>query len=314
MECFTTIQLSNDFICAPNTIKVAEELVRQSPLTFNFVSETINDPGSKAAPGAYASRIAAPIKTYQLTKMPDDSNPPQRSGPVKTFTLQMRPSQRKYAHRTEIRRNPIHFRWPTTPKEEQDSIFWALRDVVPDNIAREGLCDWHTGGQFSDDAQAMRISADHAELWNQYERQHKYDRPTNQTLIEGELVTWKSVVEKVPGFAAPAKGTVKGPNPDHMTRSEKFKTVSKHRHRTNSIQRVEETGAKDPWSILSQRAEPPASTLTLPDWGDEPSNKDVVPQDVETEQPTHSANLPMQASDIPERGENTAASLKSDER
>lgn len=219
-------QLSNDFICAPTTVKTTEELLRQSPIHYNFISETIQSPGpSKAAPGAYASQVAAPIRVHHLSHLPDE---PARSGPAKTFSIYLHASQRHYAHRTEVRRNPIHGRWPSTAKEEQDTVYWALREVVPDNIAREGLCDWHTGGQFSDDAQAMRISADHAELWHQYERQHKHERPSRQTLMPEELVTWKSVVERavnIPGSQQPEQA----PNPDLMTKSEAFKSFEEQR-------------------------------------------------------------------------------------
>lgn len=100
----------------------------------------------------------------------------QRSDIVKTFTMRINPSQSYYEHKTNIRLSPTHGPWPKadsgqTRREDQDFVFLALKDAVPDNIARAGLSDWHTGGQLSGEPASMRAQAADARLWHIKERQ-----------------------------------------------------------------------------------------------------------------------------------------------
>lgn len=113
---------------------------------------------------------------------------------IKTFKLHINPSQSYYGHKTTINRNALHGRWPKTPIEDQDYIYFALRAVVPNNVACIGLCDWHTGGQLSEDAKILRNSEDTAKYWHIRDRQMR--RMNKRSAGEPELdemLAWTSV-------------------------------------------------------------------------------------------------------------------------
>lgn len=158
------------------------QLIKHSPLTFKFVSETAESIDEETKPGVLAVGVASPIEVYQERGSRGASKPvakaaePQPNDIVKTFTIRINPSQSYYEHKTNIRLSPTHGPWPKvdsaqTSREDQDFVYLALKDVVPDSIARTGLCDWNTGGQLSGEPVSMRAQAADARLWHIKERQ-----------------------------------------------------------------------------------------------------------------------------------------------
>lgn len=113
--------------------------------------------------------------------------------------MHINPSNDYYEHRTTVRRNPLHGRWPRARDEDQDAVFFALRRVVPDGMARQALCDWRTGGQLSEAARIIRASTGPlAKDWHVFERQAR--ARTSRALeraADQELVAWTSVDDSV---------------------------------------------------------------------------------------------------------------------
>lgn len=159
------------FVCAPTKSDVASELVSRSPLTFKYISETLDSIEAKSLPGISPVGVAPPIQTHEdSARFPSPARNAQ-SDMVKTFTMHINPSQSYYEHKTNIRLSPIHGPWPKTPEQDQDFVYFALREVVPNDIAQEGLCDWHTGGQLSGEPAAIRAQHANSKLYHIRERQ-----------------------------------------------------------------------------------------------------------------------------------------------
>lgn len=169
-------------MCAPAKTEHATELIKRSPLTFKFVSETAESIDEETKPGIHAIGVASPIKVHEEkdsqganTRVAKEAEP-RPTDIVKTFTMRINPSQSYYEHKTNIRLTPTHGPWPKadsaqTRREDRDFVFLALRDVVPGSIASAGLCDWQTGGQLSGEPVSMRAQAADARLWHIKERQ-----------------------------------------------------------------------------------------------------------------------------------------------
>lgn len=233
-DAASEIQRPDTFICITSNKDSAAELIKSSPLRFKFISEPLESIQEKASPGTKYVSVAAPIEMHELKdgtgqdherlSRPESTLP----DPIKTFKVHINPSNDYYDHKTTIRRNPLHGRWPQTLDEDQDSVYFALKNVVPDNIARKALCDWHTGGQLSEDAKILRASGGEiAKDWHILERQMR--RKANllvEESAEDELVAWTSVDmetwqrdQKVAGQRKavnkqPVPGTAPGVMPD----------------------------------------------------------------------------------------------------
>ncbi|KAI7786862.1 pal1-like protein [Diaporthe eres] len=182
IEVFKRLPSPETFVCAPAKTEHATKLIKRSPLTFRFVSETAESIDEETKPGIHAIGVASPIKVHEekdsrgATTRAAKEAEPQPTDIVKTFTMRINPSQSYYEHKTNIRLSPTHGPWPKTDsaqarREDRDFVFLALRDVVPSTIARAGLCDWQTGGQLSGEPVSMRAQAADARLWHIKERQ-----------------------------------------------------------------------------------------------------------------------------------------------
>ncbi|KAF3761027.1 hypothetical protein M406DRAFT_108355 [Cryphonectria parasitica EP155] len=202
IEVFKRLTEHNTFVCAPTRTDVANELIKASPLRFRFVSEPLQSIRAKSAPGAEPVDIAAPIEIHEsehgYSHDPADHTSPEStttSDPITNFTMYIHPSQSYYEHRTAIRLNPIHGRWPKTLEEDQDFVYSALKKVVPRNVAQNGLCDWQTGGQLMEDAKLIRTSQTAGKLWHIMERRMRRQNRAEQGEAENELVLWTSLDE-----------------------------------------------------------------------------------------------------------------------
>ncbi|KUI74111.1 hypothetical protein VM1G_09908 [Cytospora mali] len=198
IEIFKRLPNPETFVCAPTKSEVASELINRSPLTFKFVSETLDSIEAKSLPGISPVGVAAPIQIHEnkarLPPSPDRAAQASPNDMVKTFTMHINPSQSYYEHKTNIRLSPIHGPWPKTPEQDQDFVYFALKEVVPNDIAREGLCDWHSGGQLSGEPAAIRAQHEHSRLWHIRERQMRR-RKTKELEEDGDgaLVALKSL-------------------------------------------------------------------------------------------------------------------------
>ncbi|ROW13284.1 hypothetical protein VPNG_05529 [Cytospora leucostoma] len=212
IEIFKRLPNPETFVCAPTKSEVASELLSRSPLTFKFVSETLDTIEAKSLPGISPVGVASPIQIHEeATKMARTSPNPgaeeqqqaQQSDMVKTFTLYINPSQSYYEHKTNVRLSPIHGPWPKTLEQDQDFIYFALKEVVPDDMTRAGLCDWHTGGQLSGEPAAIRAQQEHSKLWHIRERQmrRKKDKEVEKD-EDSALVAIKGLAKSDPRVAA----------------------------------------------------------------------------------------------------------------
>ncbi|ROV87047.1 hypothetical protein VMCG_10860 [Cytospora schulzeri] len=201
IEIFKRLPNPETFICVPTKGDMASDLVSRSPLTFKFISETLDSIEAKSLPGISPAGVASPIHVHEESNngrppRPGVNNKAQSPDDmVKTFTMHINPSQSYYEHKTNIRLSPIHGPWPRTPEQDQDSVYFALREVVPSDMAREGLCDWHTGGQLSGEPASIRAQHANSKLWHIRERQMR--KRKNQEVEESEnggaLVAFKSL-------------------------------------------------------------------------------------------------------------------------
>lgn len=200
-DSLVVYQLPDTFVCATTKTETANELVKHSPVTFKFVTEPLESIQAMARPGASPVNVAAPVQIHDLKEGDDQELArPTRPGStmpdlIKTFKLHINPSQSYYEHKKTIRRNPIHGPWPKTLDEDQDSVFFALRNIVPKNVAQRGLCDWRTGGQLSEEAKYLRSSAEGAKFWHLRQRQlrRKNSQLATAREHEDELVGWTSL-------------------------------------------------------------------------------------------------------------------------
>lgn len=191
-----TSQQPDTFLCAPSKTSTVQALLRKTPLTFTFISQPLESIREKATPGGRPVSVAALIETHESKD--GQGQDPAESDLIKTFKLHINPSQSYYGHKTTINRNALHGRWPRTLDEDQDFVYYALKEVVPNNVACNGLCDWHTGGQLSEDAKVLRNSEETAKFWHIRDRQIR--RMNHRSAVhrdEDELLAWTSVVPEI---------------------------------------------------------------------------------------------------------------------
>ncbi|KAL1875360.1 hypothetical protein Daus18300_003099 [Diaporthe australafricana] len=206
IEVFKSLPSPETFVCAPTKTEVATELIRRSPLAFRFVSETLESIEEKTTPGIRPTGVASPIHVHEdkdgagagagasISKATES----QQSGILKAFTMHIHPSQGYYEHKKNIRLSPTHGPWPKAGaqrQEDQDFVYLALKDVVPNTIAQTGMCDWHTGSQLSGEPVSLRAQAADARLWHIKERQVRKRRKGHgmQAHLGGDLTTVTSL-------------------------------------------------------------------------------------------------------------------------
>jgi len=136
---------------------MAAKLVDRSPLTIEFVADKKDSMQPWTSPA-----ITMPIQPIETAKKA--AGGPKDLGRVsqKSFVLSIYSSGDNYKHKTIVRRAPLHGPWPNSGDEKNTFVYNALKDVVPDGLGTEGLCDWHTGGQLSDDARIQRSEEEQA--------------------------------------------------------------------------------------------------------------------------------------------------------
>lgn len=170
--------------------------------------------------------VASPIKVHEekgsstSTKVARAPEPQQGSDIVKTFTMHINPSQSYYEHKKNIRLSPTHGPWPKadspqTRSEDQDFVFLALKDVVPNTIAHAGLCDWHTGGQLSGEPVSLRAQAADARLWHIKERQERKKTKSRGKGVQDQLGAHLTAVTSLDAFYGSTNGAQRqGQSPD----------------------------------------------------------------------------------------------------
>lgn len=240
------------FVCAPAKSEVASELLSRSPLTFKFVSETLDTIEAKSLPGIIPVGVASPIQIHEeATKLaradPNTGEEQQarQSDMVKTFTLYINPSQSYYEHKTNSRLSPIHGPWPKTLEQDQDLIYFALKEVVPDDMARTGLCDWHTGGQLSDEPAAIRAQQEHSKLWHIRERQMR--RKKSMEVEEDE----DSALVAIKGLAKQSDPLVAGGREDSGNPA----ASGRRKGEESSQQDQKRTLSSDPFEEMARQAQ-----------------------------------------------------------
>lgn len=176
-----------------------------SPLRFKYVTEPLESIQAKAAPGTRPTGVAAPIEIHELkTDAEGDAGAPTPAAPeeqtdlIKTFKVHVFPSGPYYDHRKALRSNPLHGRWPLQAADggegQHDAVYYALRSVVPDNIAARALCDWRTGGQLSEADRVSRVTPAVAKFVHIRDRhQRAVANRRVEEAAEDELVAWKGL-------------------------------------------------------------------------------------------------------------------------
>lgn len=168
-------------------------------MTFKFISESLQTIQAKASPTIPPYDVAAPVIIHEV-KNPSELERNQRpetdkklSDLIKTFTLRIEPSQNHYEHKPIIRRKPLHGPWPKSPREDEDFAFTALKQVLPMDLATQGLCDWHTGGQLVEDIKHVRVAEETAQQWQIRERLERRKARQQPLPGDGSLTAWGTV-------------------------------------------------------------------------------------------------------------------------
>lgn len=179
--------------------KEAVDITYKSPLTFKFVSQPLEPIQSKSAPDVSAVDVAAPVDIHfvegesETVKRAQTDPSTADLDPIKTFTIWINLSESRYNHKKNIRRNPIHGRWPDVKKSDHDSVYYALKEVVPESIAQHGLCDWVTGGQLSEDVKLARTDENTSVNWQIHDRLVRRRNREKMFADEDLLTSWPSI-------------------------------------------------------------------------------------------------------------------------
>ncbi|KAK4236427.1 hypothetical protein C8A03DRAFT_35672 [Achaetomium macrosporum] len=139
VEVFKKLHDPGHFISVLSHPEKAADIVARSPLQFDYVSQQHDGRGAANSP---MSRPSHPQK--------------------KTFYVQIKETY-IYQHKTHIRENPIHGRWPAPNDSlllENSMTKAALSQAVPHGMAHAGLVDWATCGQL-DGQETLTSKEDH---------------------------------------------------------------------------------------------------------------------------------------------------------
>ena len=163
----SSAQNEASFISVAGTIDTARKLIDRSPLSFYFAAEPFD--GLSPTTTLFNSResgVASPVNPIDSTTAAD--NP--RLNKSTRFTVHVFPSE-GYKHKTVIRYSPLHGPWPKDQGKKETFVYSALKKVVPERMfAHDAFCDWHTGGQLSNDARHMRNQSRTGKLAHIHER------------------------------------------------------------------------------------------------------------------------------------------------
>ncbi|KAJ4395970.1 hypothetical protein N0V93_000186 [Gnomoniopsis smithogilvyi] len=199
VEVFKRLPAPSSFICAFVKRQEALDMIGKSPMTFKFVSEPLEPVQTSSITGGNPMSVASPITLHFIEGERDTIKREQadpstaESNPIKTFTIWAKASEKSYNHKTNIRRNPIHGPWPEVKKTDHDFAYHALKEVVPDNIAQHGLCDWTTGGQLSEDVKLARADEGSGGNWQIRDRIERRRNRERASADGNELTSWTSL-------------------------------------------------------------------------------------------------------------------------
>lgn len=147
--------MNGAWICAFQKAGDARRLHGRT-LTYKYGAEPLQAPESRLPPDTIAPFIKVQIGKGQDLK--DQSTPPTPgSDTMKTFKMFFSDAGREYSHKRIIRRNVLHGNWRVMEPKDRDFVYNALQEVIPSNIAKDGLCDWVTGGQLSVEDNLARL-------------------------------------------------------------------------------------------------------------------------------------------------------------
>lgn len=155
------------------------------------MSESLESIQARSQPIVPPFAAAAPIVVHE-EKQPAAADEEQ-SDLIKTFTLRIELSQNHYRHKTVARLNALHGPWPKSGREDEDSVYSALKQVVPADLAAPGLCDWYTGGQLLEETKHIRVSSEASKHWHFYERSLRRKNRLPSSFGEETLATWNTV-------------------------------------------------------------------------------------------------------------------------
>ncbi|TGJ84941.1 hypothetical protein E0Z10_g3844 [Xylaria hypoxylon] len=160
IETFKRLQDSSSFIAVTTKPDAATDLLDSSPLERTIISQ---DPGSDEVPTRSAwgpdYDVSGPITT-PVNPLPASSTvkPTPVSADLglshRTFTLHIFPANADYDHIEEVRKNPLHGRWPGDGKTET-FVSAALKRVIPPGAMAAALQDWETGNQLARDSDSF---------------------------------------------------------------------------------------------------------------------------------------------------------------
>jgi hypothetical protein len=133
----------------------ATSLLDNSPLERIVISQDLgnNEVSGQSACDSeidVSGPIAPPVNPLPADSMTVKPTPASANLGLshRTFTLHIFPVNAAYNHSEEIRKNPLHGKWPGDGKTETFRSA-ALKRVIPSSAMAPGLRDWETGNQLA---------------------------------------------------------------------------------------------------------------------------------------------------------------------
>ncbi|KAI1817429.1 hypothetical protein GGS20DRAFT_36968 [Poronia punctata] len=174
IETFKKLQDNSSFIVVTTRPEAATTLLENSPLERTVYTE------KAGGDGPYSSTVWSELHLNGLIAPPVDLHPAGSSTPTsalqnlqlehRNFTLHIFPTNQSYNHNAEVRKNPLHDRWPNDGRTDT-YVSAALKRIVPAGAMAPGLRDWETGNRLSPDsdghAENAREGAAHTLLGKQ---------------------------------------------------------------------------------------------------------------------------------------------------
>ncbi|KAI1344914.1 hypothetical protein F5Y15DRAFT_11350 [Xylariaceae sp. FL0016] len=157
IETFKKLEDEGSFIAITKKPGHAHGLVNDSPFSRTIIAP---DPDAVPLPKTRAwgaefdlsGTIAAPVHPMPTNKTVKSTPASADLGLAhKTFVLHVFPSNSAYVHTKEVKKSPLHGRWPDN-KGIETFISSALYKTIPSGHMRPALQDWETGNQLSSDS------------------------------------------------------------------------------------------------------------------------------------------------------------------
>ncbi|KAI1332713.1 hypothetical protein F5Y16DRAFT_123606 [Xylariaceae sp. FL0255] len=165
IETFKKLNDQSSFMIITTNPEAAKKLRQMTPLERAVTRQDTSESETSVLPSWLADfqeigPIATPAESVPMTeKLRKQSSASDQLGlSTRSFTLSIFPVNKTYSHIQEVKKNPLHGRWPGVSHETYMAS--ALGKKVPSDVMFRGLRDWETGNQLSHDVDGFFTEGD----------------------------------------------------------------------------------------------------------------------------------------------------------